>query len=248
MKHTLLLLFLILTFCACKQPPVEEKVSVFDSTLEAYFATIDKLPYYDTHDFDHQLLKAYYNKDTAAFKSFKYRAPQHDPMIKGADEDTSLHNWIRGTNLKELYKINADTVYRIIAPLGWMRVSVITASITNNTCTIHGIHLIDTNTTNNNYNSDLKIECETNKVLTEKGSRKILSQLDAINFWKDEGDQRPDGCFPGYVIIKGYTKNGNRAHAILVKDDNHPEHLAFLKSLFASVPELVKCTTESYMK
>lgn len=69
MRNLFLLTLFTLTLFSCKQEqPVEDKVSIFDSTLEAYFATIDKLPYYDTHDFDYQLLKAYYNKDTAVLK------------------------------------------------------------------------------------------------------------------------------------------------------------------------------------
>lgn len=164
-------------------------------------------------------------------------------MINAADRDTTLYlyNAIKIAKLKELYELNVDTAYRIIIKDFQELTEVANLHIHNNTCTVQTMHIID-------EGNNSRIACEEEKVLTNTEFDKIRSQLNAINFWANEGIEEPKGCYPSYYIIKGYSKKGNKAHAIMINRHSNPNWNTLLRTVLSSTPKYIKCREDIYLR
>ena len=96
-----------LSLIYCKQPLAPEAALNFkDSMIREHFKNIDSLEFYDTTNYNYQVLKAYFSDDTSFFDKM-------GKEIKIAKEQSRFGDMIDTCiQLKKISELEADEVYR----------------------------------------------------------------------------------------------------------------------------------------
>ena len=198
MRQSIIALSLILSlFYSCKENQNKiQIVSIKDTVLKEHFLMIDSLPYYDTNDFDYQILRAYYNNDSVFFKKL-----QADITYKRNNKgmldfmDTCIHQQL----LKDL---KTDEAYRFIYSAAFCPYKLnVTITKTINKYNLHFIiyqFRWDT--------ADCRIINEYDRSLTESNWKQIDEALDNADFWGLKEDNGVHGLDGSTLQIDGYIK------------------------------------------
>lgn len=199
MKHTLLPLFLTLTFCACKQPPVEQKVSIFDSAMNVYLEEKFDDPYVDTTQIDNHLLLGVYKKDSLLTHTYLDR--KKDRKQDKQFSDSILYKLF--PSLKELYELNADEAYRFTYSQSF-RPYIIMLTVSRKS---HDNLLeIRITTHPHNYTSSDAIDTTYNIALSESEYSEFIQKLNYADFWGMKRDNRGSGLDGTNLNVWGLDK------------------------------------------
>jgi hypothetical protein len=174
--------FLISCHGSNKKPDVDFKYSF----IKEHLARIDSLEFYDTLNYDYQLLKAYMNNDSVFFKHAKEVLELlREQAIKRPASDTCFH-------LQKLSDMDVDEVYRFHHAQSFCYFSqYITISRNRNTIKLHYLELslslakitFKTGHRPELIDSGCKVVKEFNKSLSVKDWDNLELKIFEADFW-----------------------------------------------------------------